>query len=153
DRSVPRAPCLATGPSSILTPLAFRWATTSSGVLDVRKHRSSLPAVSWSAVNHSTLSAPRGRTLIFWLPNTSEVRGVLPGPGSNTLTSMPRVFRYHSVERATSDTLITRWSSALTLTDMPYPFVAGAGACVALAAPNFVCYNAGRVRFNRAAPQ
>ena len=38
-------------------PLAFRCATTSSGVLEVRKHRSSLPAVSWSAVNHSTLSA------------------------------------------------------------------------------------------------
>jgi hypothetical protein len=32
------------------------------------------------------------------------------------------------VERATSDTLMTRWSSALTLTDMPYPFVAVGGA-------------------------
>ena len=61
----------------------------------------------WSAVNHSTLSASRGRTLIFWFPNISEVRGVLPGPGSNTLTSMPRIFRYHSAERATSATLIT----------------------------------------------
>jgi hypothetical protein len=49
--------------------------------------------------------------------------------------------------------LMTRWSSALTLTDMPYPFVAVGGACVALAAPDFVCYNAGRVRFNSAAPQ
>src|SRR4051794_17938362 len=113
----------ATGPSSIATPQALRCATTSSGRAEVRKDRSSLPAVSWSAVNHSTLSAPRGRTLIFWLPNTSEVRGVLPGPGSNTLTSMPRILRYHSVDRATSDTLMTRWSRALTLTDMPYPFV------------------------------
>ena len=34
-----------TGPSSIATPLALRCATTWSGVLAVRKHRSSLPAV------------------------------------------------------------------------------------------------------------
>src|SRR5689334_21804633 len=37
---------------------------------------------------------------------------------------MPRTFEYHSAERATSLTLITRWSSALTLTGMAYPFVA-----------------------------
>src|SRR5579871_521613 len=37
---------------------------------------------------------------------------------------MPRIFEYHSAERATSLTLITRWSSALTLTGMAYPFVA-----------------------------
>src|SRR3979411_2965506 len=107
-RSAPRHPCLATGPSSIATPQALRCATTSAGAAEVRKHRSSLPAVSWSAVNHSTLSASRGRTLIFWLPKTSDVRGVLPVPGANTLTSMPRIFRYHSAERATSETLITR---------------------------------------------
>src|SRR5580700_7080549 len=124
---MPRAPCLGPGPSSIATPHALRCATTSSGVLAVRKHRSSLPAVSWSAVNHSILSAPFGRTLIFWLPNTSEVRGALPSPGSNTLTSMPRMLRYHSAERATSVTLITRWSMALILTGMAHPFVA-AGA-------------------------
>src|ERR1700760_2804039 len=115
---VPRAPCFLPGPSSIATPLAFRCATTSSGVLEVRKQRSSLPAASWSAVNHSTLSAPFGRTLIFWFPNTSEVRLALPAPGSNTLISMPRISAYHSAERATSLTLITRWSSALTLTGM-----------------------------------
>src|ERR1700682_1378085 len=54
----------------------------------------------------------------------SDVRGVLPGPGSNTAISMPRIFWYHCAERATSATLITRWSSALTLIDMTYPFVA-----------------------------
>ena len=55
----------------------------------------------WSAVNHSNLSASRCRTLIFWLPNISEVRGFWPGPGLVTFTSMPRIFRYHSVARAT----------------------------------------------------
>src|SRR5262249_30890292 len=36
----------------------------------------------------------------------------------------PRILAYHSAERATSVTLITRWSSAFTLTGMAYPFVA-----------------------------
>src|SRR3954464_13437264 len=40
ERSVPRAPCLATGPCSMATPQAFRCATTSCGVAEVRKHRS-----------------------------------------------------------------------------------------------------------------
>src|ERR1700730_2083652 len=105
--SVPRAPCFLVGPSSIATPCASRCPTTSTGVLEVRKQRSSLPAISWSAVNHSTLSASRGRTLIFWLPNASEVRLGLPWPGSNTLISMPSTVWYHCAVRATSATLIT----------------------------------------------
>src|SRR6266567_8418345 len=65
---------------------------------------------------------------------------------------MPRILPYHSAERATSDTLITRWSSALTFTDMPYPFVAVRGRSVALAAFTFVCYNARCIAFNRNGP-
>src|SRR6516164_7021199 len=37
---------------------------------------------------------------------------------------MPRMVRYQSAERATSATLITRWSRAVTLTGMAHPFVA-----------------------------
>src|SRR6201994_3207497 len=144
---VPRAPCFLPGPSSIATPLAFRCATTSSGVLEVRKQRSSLPAASWSAVNHSTLSAPFGRTLIFWFPNTSEVRLLLPSPGSNTLISMPRIFAYHWAERVTSLTLITRWSSALTLTGMASSLCRNWLAPIRLCVLRLACYNAPRHHF------
>ena len=54
---MPRAPCFLLGPSSIATPFALRCETTSSGVLVVRKQRSSLPAASLSAVNPSTAAA------------------------------------------------------------------------------------------------
>src|SRR5262245_788277 len=133
----------------MLTPFAFRCATTSSGVFDVRKHKSSLPAASWSAVNQSTLSASLGRTFIFWLPNTSEVRGGLPPPGSNTLISIPRIRAYHWAERATSLTLITRWSIALTFTGMDHPFIPmhGGRARATLSPMRPACYNARPCQF------
>src|SRR5215467_8845423 len=53
---------------------------------------------------------------------------------------MPRIFEYHSADRATSFTLITRWSSASTLTGMAYPFVASEGRadCIGSVAPSLL---------------
>src|SRR5262249_34429848 len=65
-----------------------------------------------------------------------------------TLISMPRIFAYHSAERVTSLTLMTMWSSALTLTGMTYPFVALSCARAALALARFACYNAVSHAFN-----
>ena len=48
------------------------------------------------------------RTSLQFGQQKINVRRALPPPGSNTLTSMPRILWYQSAVRATSVTLITR---------------------------------------------
>ena len=88
---MPRAPCLGSRALFDRDAMCLQMCHhLVRGLAEVRKHEIlAAGGLGGLAVNHSTLSASRGRTLIFWLPNCNEVRGALPPPGSDTLTSMP----------------------------------------------------------------
>src|SRR3954447_7801471 len=75
------------------------------------KHRSSEPGASTAPV--SQLSAPLGRTLIFWLPKTKAIRF-----SPKTSRRMPSTRTYQSVVVSTSRQLRTTWSMRSTANAM-----------------------------------
>ena len=96
----------------------------------------------------STLSAPPGRTFIFWLPNTSDrLRLRFARSRIEHLDFHAENLPGHRGERATSDTFDDEMVERVNPDRHALSFRRGRRRRVALAAPDFVCYNAGRVRF------